>query len=50
MKCPKCDEELDFDEVDIGVGTMQGNYHCNCGWSDQDDSYLKEGEQRWIRR
>jgi len=43
-KCPKCDGELSFDEVDIGVGTMQGNYRCNaCGWSDQDVSYLKGG-------
>ena len=42
-KCPKCDGEFSFDEVDIGVGTMQGNYRCNaCGWSDQDVSYLKE--------
>jgi len=40
MKCPKCDEELDCDEVDIGVGTLKGNYRCpnpDCGWSDQDD-------------
>ena len=38
MKCPKCDEELNYDEVDIGVGLMKGNYHCDaCGWSDRDD-------------
>jgi hypothetical protein len=38
MKCPRCDAELDYDEVDIGVGTMCGNYSCpNCGWSPEDD-------------
>ena len=38
MKCPKCDNELNYDEVDIGVGLMRGNYHCDiCGWSDQDE-------------
>ena len=32
--CPKCGEELNFDEVDIGVGVMQGNWRCdNCGWT-----------------
>ncbi len=39
MKCPKCGEELDCDEVDIGVGTLKGNYRCpnrDCGYSDQD--------------
>ncbi len=41
MKCPKCNEELDYDEVDIGVGLMKGNYHCEaCGWSDQDEILL----------
>jgi len=41
MKCPKCNEELGYDEVDIGVRSftyliMRGNYHCdNCGWSDR---------------
>ena len=44
MKCPKCnDEELACDEVDIGVGTLKGNYYCNnCGWSEGDnpESYL----------
>ena len=28
MKCPKCGEELDCDEVDIGVGILKGNYRC----------------------
>lgn len=31
--CPVCDEELDRDEVDIGVGTLYGPPRCNyCGW------------------
>ncbi len=37
MLCPICNNELDFDEVDIGVGTMQGNYRCNfCGWIEKE--------------
>jgi C4-type Zn-finger protein len=33
MKCPICDHEMDYDEVDIGVGTMKTNYHCDyCGY------------------
>ncbi len=32
--CPECDGELEYDEVDIGVGVQRGNYHCpDCGWS-----------------
>jgi len=34
-ECPECGEELDYDEVDIGVGTFKGNYRCPnpaCGW------------------
>jgi transcription elongation factor Elf1 len=45
MNCPRCDEELNCDEVDIGVGTLQGNYHCDsCGWSEQEilDNLLME--------
>lgn len=31
--CPECDAPLDWDEVDIGVGTQRGNYRCpDCGW------------------
>lgn len=32
--CPNCETELDFDEVDIGVGTQIGNFVCpECGWT-----------------
>lgn len=32
-KCPECGDTLQFDEVDIGVGVMQGNPHCDsCCW------------------
>ena|SRR3972149_3035849 len=35
--CPKCDYILSYEEVDIGVGTQRGNYHCdNCGWNEED--------------
>ena len=37
MICPNCRSECDREEVDIGVGTLTGPWHCNnCGWS-QDD-------------
>jgi uncharacterized protein (UPF0212 family) len=42
MKCPKCDEECDVDEVDVGVGIIYGPPKCpNCGWS-ADDMLMKE--------
>lgn len=32
--CPECRSQLSFDEVDIGVGTLRGNPHCDvCYWS-----------------
>jgi hypothetical protein len=33
-KCPECgNPDLDWDEVDIGVGVQKGNYGCrDCGW------------------
>lgn len=31
--CPVCGAELEFDEVDVGVGVIRGNYNCpQCGW------------------
>ena len=33
INCPVCRSILTFDEVDIGVGTLTGNYRCDsCGW------------------
>jgi hypothetical protein len=33
-KCPDCGEDLEFDEVDIGVGSQRGNYRClHCRWT-----------------
>ena len=38
IKCPDCGENAIYDEVDIGVGTMIGNVHCDaCGWSAEHD-------------
>ena len=38
QKCPKCDTELTYDEVDIGVGTIKGNFYCpGCGWTPEED-------------
>lgn len=31
--CPNCGDDLEFDEVDIGVGVERGNPRClSCGW------------------
>ena len=33
LMCPDCGEECDRDEVDVGVGTIYGPWHCiGCGW------------------
>lgn len=35
MKCPKCSEDCDRDEVDVGVGVVYGPWGCPaCGWSE----------------
>lgn len=32
--CPNCGEQLEYDEVDIGVGVLRGNPGCpNCHWT-----------------
>lgn len=32
--CPNCGEEMEYDEVDIGVGVQRGNFYCpSCGWA-----------------
>lgn len=38
--CPHCGKDaLIRDEVDIGVGTQYGPWHCQaCGYSDDEDS------------
>lgn len=36
--CPKYSFELVCEEVDIGVGTLRGNWYCNsCGWIPEDE-------------
>ncbi len=44
--CPVCGSELDYDEVDIGVGIQTGNYRCEiCGWypaRDDEDIWKEE--------
>ncbi len=37
-RCPKCNNELNYDEVDIGVGVMKGNFRCDfCGWYQEEE-------------
>ncbi len=36
MKCPKCNEECDRDEVNVGVGIIYGPWYClNCFWHEE---------------
>jgi len=35
--CPDCGGRLEYDEVDIGVGTLRGNPSCpDCCWTPPD--------------
>jgi hypothetical protein len=43
MNCPKCGEECDRDEVDVGVGVIYGPYGCGCGWSEDPNYDYSEG-------
>lgn len=44
MKCEKCGEECDRDEVDVGVGIIYGPYGCaGCGWSSAPEYDGSEG-------
>ena len=46
MKCPICNNECDFDEIDIGIGTQKGNYHCDhCGWVEKETLDKLFGEE-----
>jgi hypothetical protein len=37
MNCPFCDQECVREEVDIGVGTLNGPWRCDhCGWAAPD--------------
>lgn len=47
FRCPKCNEPLDYDEVDVGVGVIRGNWGCpECWWTPKDDEvpYPEDGE------
>lgn len=40
MICPKCNQECNREEVDIGVGTQYSPWFCinpDCGWNEQDE-------------
>lgn len=34
MICPRCSEECDRYDVDVGVGVIYGPWGCACGWSE----------------
>lgn len=52
-ECPTCGAELEFDEVDIGVGVQRGNAWCpDCGWyagREDDDSFadIEDDDVPW---
>jgi len=33
MQCPKCGNDCQRDEADVGIGVMYGPWGCLCGWS-----------------
>lgn len=44
MKCPKCNGECYRDEVDVGVGVIEGPWGCiECGWSADPQYDLSDG-------
>lgn len=45
MECPKCNGECYRDEVDVGVGVINGPWGCmKCGWSESPKYDLSEGQ------
>ena len=45
MDCPKCTAECGRDEVDVGVGVIEGPWGCpNCGWSEDPRYDLSDGQ------
>lgn len=44
--CPDCGQPLSCDEVDIGVGTMCGNWRCdNCGWDESKIDLVQQTQE-----
>lgn len=45
MDCPKCGEDCWRDEVDVGVGVINGPWGCSyCGWSEDSRYDSSNGE------
>lgn len=45
MNCPKCGTECWRDEVDVGVGVINGPYGCpSCAWSEYEEYDLSDGK------
>jgi|GEM_PF-2889924 len=44
MKCPKCSEDCQRDEADVGVRIVYGPWGCpGCGWSEEAEYDLSTG-------
>lgn len=47
-ECPKCKSECVRDEIDVGVGSVCGTWHCiNCGWEMADDNPFKDAMDKY---
>ena len=51
-KCPKCgSDEIERDEVDVGVGVITGPWGClECGWSENLEYDFSDGRSRETER
>lgn len=47
MVCPNCGDQCGRDEVDVGVGIINGPWGCGCGWSESDEYNALTGDGGW---
>jgi hypothetical protein len=47
MNCHKCGQQCHRDEVDVGVGIINGPWGCpDCGWSEDEAYDFSDGKSR----